>query len=99
MLISALIFTTILMFIAILGMVLKRNSIIHLLMAIELLLLAVNSNFIIFSYELHQVKGQLFVFFILTSIAVEAALALAILVVYYRNNNHINIAKMNQLRG
>ncbi len=69
------------------------------LMCIELLLLAVNINFIAFSHYLNQNTGQIFVFFILTVAAAESAIGLAILVLMYRNHNSINIDDLNVLKG
>ena len=65
----------------------------------ELMLLAVNTNFIAFSEYLHQVNGEIFVFFILTVAASEAAIGLAILVLLFRNRKSINISDMNTLKG
>ena len=75
------------------GIILNRKNIIVLLMSIELILLAVNTNFIAFSYFLGNNVGQIFVFFILTVAAAEAAIGLAILVVFYRKRGTIEVAK------
>ena len=68
-------------------------------MSIELMLLAVNLNFIAFSHYLNDLAGQVFVFFILTVAAAEAAIGLAILVVLFRNKQSINVADINELKG
>lgn len=85
--------------ISILGIFLNRKNLIILLMAIELMLLAVNINFIAFSDYLGDLDGQIFVFFILTVAAAESAIGLAILVVLFRNLSTINIDELDQLRG
>jgi len=81
------------------GIFLNRKNIIIILMSIELMLLAVNMNFIAFSYFLGDTAGQVFVFFILTVAAAEAAIGLAILVVLFRNLGTINVADIDDLRG
>ncbi len=81
------------------GIFLNRKNIIILLMAIELMLLAVNMNFVAFSYYLDDLAGQVFVFFILTVAAAEAAIGLAILVVLYRNRSTINVQDIDNLKG
>ena len=81
------------------GIFLNRKNIILLLMAIELMLLAVNMNFIAFSHYLDDLAGQVFVFFILTVAAAEAAIGLAILVVVYRNRMTINVQDLKDLKG
>ena len=81
------------------GIFLNRKNVIILLMAIELMLLAVNMNFIAFSHYLQDVSGQIFVFFILTVAAAESAIGLAILVVLFRNLRTINVDDLNQLKG
>ncbi len=68
-------------------------------MAIELMLLAVNMNFIAFSYYLGDMAGQIFVFFILTVAAAEAAIGLAIIIIVFRNNRTIDVEDINQLKG
>ncbi|OJZ19006.1 MAG: NADH-quinone oxidoreductase subunit K [Thiobacillus sp. 65-29] len=85
--------------IAVLGIFLNRKNIIILLMAIELMLLAVNMNFIAFSHYLGDIHGQVFVFFILTVAAAEAAIGLAILVVLFRNLRTINVDDLDRLKG
>ncbi|OGT56750.1 MAG: NADH-quinone oxidoreductase subunit K [Gammaproteobacteria bacterium RIFCSPHIGHO2_12_FULL_43_28] len=81
------------------GIVLNRKNLIVLLMSIELILLAVNTNFVAFSYFLGNVTGQVFVFFILTVAAAEAAIGLAILVVYYRSHQTIEVQDLDALKG
>lgn len=85
--------------ISVIGIFLNRKNLIVILMAIELMLLAVNMNFVAFSYFLGDLSGQLFVFFILTVAAAESAIGLAILVVLFRNMNSINVEDLDQLKG
>lgn len=85
--------------ISVLGIFLNRKNVIILLMAIELMLLAVNLNFIAFSHYLGDISGQIFVFFILTVAAAESAIGLAILVVLFRNLNTINVDDLDHLKG
>ena len=85
--------------IAIVGIFLNRRNLIVLLMAIELMLLAVNMNFIAFSHYLGDAAGQIFVFFILTVAAAESAIGLAILVVLFRNMNTIDVEDLDRLKG
>ena len=85
--------------IAVLGIFLNRKNVIILLMAIELMLLAVNMNFIAFSHYLGDIHGQVFVFFILTVAAAESAIGLAILVVLFRNLKTINVDDLDHLKG
>ena len=85
--------------IAVIGIFLNRKNLIVLLMAIELMLLAVNLNFVAFSHFLGDVSGQIFVFFILTVAAAESAIGLAILVVLFRNLNTINVEDLDSLKG
>jgi NADH-quinone oxidoreductase subunit K len=85
--------------ISVLGIFLNRKNVIILLMAIELMLLAVNMNFIAFSHYLGDIHGQIFVFFILTVAAAESAIGLAILVVLFRNLKTINVDDLDQLKG
>ena len=85
--------------IGIVGIFLNRKKVIILLMAIELMLLAVNMNFVAFSHYLQDVSGQIFVFFILTVAAAEAAIGLAILVVLFRNLRTINVNDLDKLKG
>ena len=90
---------SILFAISVVGIFLNRRNLIVLLMAIELMLLAVNLNFIAFSYYLGNVAGQVFVFFILTVAAAESAIGLAILVVLFRNLNTIDVEDLDTLKG
>ena len=85
--------------ISVVGIFLNRRNIIVLFMAIELMLLAVNLNFIAFSYYLGNIAGQVFVFFILTVAAAESAIGLAILVVLFRNLNTIDVEDLDSLKG
>jgi NADH-quinone oxidoreductase subunit K len=94
-----LILAAILFAISIVGIFLNRKNIIVLLMAIELMLLAVNLNFIAFSHYLGDGAGQVFVFFILTVAAAEAAIGLAILVALFRNLDTINVEDLDSLKG
>ena len=84
---------------SVIGIFLNRRNLIVLLMAIELMLLAVNMNFIAFSHYLGDPAGQVFVFFILTVAAAESAIGLAILVVLFRNLNTINVEDLDSLQG
>ena len=81
------------------GIFINRKNVIILLMAIELMLLSVNMNFIAFSHYLGDTGGQVFVFFILTVAAAESAIGLAILVVLFRNLNTINVEDLDRLKG
>ena len=90
---------TILFCVAIAGIFINRKNVIVLLMAIELMLLAVNMNFVAFSRFLGDVSGQVFVFFILTVAAAESAIGLAILVVLFRNRASINVEELDELKG
>lgn len=85
--------------ISIAGIFLNRKNVIVLLMCIELMLLAVNTNFIAFSFYLQDIAGQVFVFFILTVAAAEAAIGLAILVVLFRNKRTINVEALDEMKG
>ena len=85
--------------ISIAGIFLNRKNVIVLLMCVELMLLAVNINFIAFSHFLQDTAGQVFVFFILTVAAAEAAIGLAILVVLFRSRRTINVEDLDTLRG
>ena len=85
--------------ISVVGIFLNRRNLIVLLMAIELMLLAVNLNFIAFSHFLGDLAGQVFVFFILTVAAAESAIGLAILVLLFRNKSNINVDELNTLKG
>lgn len=93
------ILSTILFTLGIIGVVVNRRQVILLLVCIELLLMAVNTNFIAFSHYYQHVSGQVFVFFILAVAAAEAAIGLAIVMLLYRNKGNINMLKMNLLKG
>ena len=94
-----LVVAAILFSISIAGIIINRKNLIVLLMSIELMLLAVNLNFIAFSHFLNDLAGQVFVFFILTVAAAEAAIGLAILIVLFRNRQSINMADINEMKG
>ena len=91
--------SAILFVISIAGLIINRRNLILLLMCIELMLLGVNFNFIAFSRYLGDELGQVFVFFILTVAAAEAAIGLAILVVLFRNRRSINVQEFNTMKG
>ena len=84
---------------SVIGIFLNRKNLIVLLMTIELMLLAVNTNFVAFSHYLGDMHGQVFVFFILTVAAAEAAIGLAILVLLFRNKSGISVEELNTLKG
>jgi NADH-quinone oxidoreductase subunit K len=84
---------------SVIGIFLNRKNLIVLLMAIELMLLAVNTNFIAFAHFLGDLHGQVFVFFILTVAAAESAIGLAILVALFRNMNSIHVDELDTLKG
>ena len=94
-----LILAALLFSIGVVGIFMNRKNLIVLLMAIELMLLAVNMNFVAFSYYLGDMRGQVFVFFILTVAAAESAIGLAILVQLFRNKSNINVDELNTLKG
>ncbi len=94
-----LIFSSLLFSIGIGGMVFNRKNLIAFLMCIELILLAVNTNFIAFSHFLKNIDGQIFVFFILTVAAAESAVGLAIIVLLFKDRKTININDLNLLKG
>ena len=94
LILGAIIFT-----IGIIGIFLNRKNLIVILMCIELLLLAVNINFVSFSIFLNDLNGQIFTLFILTVAAAEAAIGLAIIVLYYRNSGSIRVEDINTLKG
>lgn len=85
--------------VSVVGIFMNRRNIIVLLMAIELMLLAVNINFVAFSHFRGDIAGQVFVFFILTVAAAESAIGLAILVVLFRNLNTIDVEELDSLKG
>ena len=94
-----LILGAILFAISIVGIFLNRKNLLVLLMAIELMLLAVNMNFVAFSHYLQDLSGQIFVFFILTVAAAESAIGLAILIVLFRNLKSIHVDDLDRLKG
>ncbi|WP_297912861.1 NADH-quinone oxidoreductase subunit NuoK [Thiomonas sp.] len=94
-----LVLSAILFAMAVVGIFMNRRNLIVLLMAIELMLLAVNMNFIAFSHYLQNMAGQVFVFFILTVAAAESAIGLAILVVLFRNLSTIDVGELDSLKG
>lgn len=94
-----LLLSAILFAISVAGIIINRKNVITLLMCIELMLLAVNTNFIAFSHFLDDSAGQIFVFFILTVAAAEAAIGLAIIVVLFRSRATIDVEQLNQLKG
>ena len=94
-----LILGAILFAISVVGIFLNRKNLIVLLMAIELMLLSVNMNFVAFSHYLGDIAGQVFVFFILTVAAAEAAIGLAILIVMFRNMRTIHVDDLDRLKG
>jgi len=98
-LINYLLVSAILFALSLVGMIINRHNLIMLLVCIELLLLSVNTNFVAFSQYFKNPSGEIFVFFILTVAAVEAAIGLAILVLLYRRKNNIDASEMNTLRG
>ena len=94
LILSALLFS-----IGVIGIFLNRKNVIIILMSIEIILLAVNINLVSFSYFLNDLTGQIFSLFVLTVAAAEAAIGLAILVIYNRNAGSIEIEKINALKG
>ncbi len=94
-----LILSSILFGLGLIGIMLNRKNVILLLVCIELMLLAVNTNFIAFSHYYGENSGEVFVFFILTVAAAEAAIGLAIVVLLFRNRGNIDVDKMNHLKG
>jgi len=94
LIVAAIVFT-----IGVLGIFLNRKNVIIILMSIELILLAVNINFVAFSSFLHDLVGQVFALFVLTVAAAEAAIGLAILVVYFRNRGTIRVEDINMMKG
>ena len=94
-----LILASVLFCISIAGIFINRKNLIVLLMCIELMLLAININFVAFSQHWDNLAGQVFVFFILTVAAAEAAIGLAILVILYRNKQTINVADIDEMKG
>ena len=94
-----LVLSAVLFALSVMGGFLNRKNLVIILMAIELLLLAVNINFVAFSYYLDDPAGQVFVFFILTVAAAEAAIGLAILILLFRNRRSINVQDLDHLKG
>ena len=94
LIVAAIVFT-----IGVVGIFLNRKNVIIILMSIELILLAVNLNFVAFSSYLHDLVGQVFALFVLTVAAAEAAIGLAILVVYFRNRGTIEVEDVNLMKG
>lgn len=94
-----LILTTILFGLSLVGVLVNRRNVILLLICIELMLLAANTNLVVFSHYYGGNAGEVFVFFILTVAASEAAIGLAIVMLLYRNQGNIDVNKMNQLKG
>lgn len=91
--------TALLLFISLIGMVVNRHNVIALLMCIELMLLAVNINFVALSYWLQSIAGQVFVFFILTVAAAETAIGLAIVILLYRSQHNVDVESLDQFKG
>lgn len=94
-----LILSAVLFGLSLVGIMLNRRNVILLLVCVELMLLAVNTNFVAFSHYYSEVTGQIFVFFILTVAAAEAAIGLAIVMLLYRDRGNIDVDKMNHLKG
>jgi NADH-quinone oxidoreductase subunit K len=94
LIVAAIVFT-----IGVVGIFLNRKNVIIILMSIELILLSVNINFVAFSSFLHDLVGQVFALFVLTVAAAEAAIGLAILVVYFRNRGTIEVEDVNLMKG
>ena len=94
-----LVLSAVLFALSVMGVFLNRKNLVIILMAIEPLLLAVNINFVAFSYYLDDPAGQVFVFFILTVAAAEAAIGLAILILLFRNRRSINVQDLDHLKG
>jgi NADH-quinone oxidoreductase subunit K len=91
--------SSVLFSISLAGIFLNRKNIIIMLMSLELMFLSINFNFIVFGNLLNDLTGQIFVFFILTVVAAESAIGLAIIVVLYRNKNSINVEDIARLKG
>ena len=94
-----LILSALLFAIGVIGIFLNRKNVIIILMSIEIILLSVNLNLIAFSYFLNDLTGQIFTLFILTVAAAEAAIGLAIIVVYFRNSGTIRVEEIDKLKG
>lgn len=94
-----LVFSSVLFVIGLTGVIINRKNIIVLLMCIEIILLSVNTNFLAFSRYIGDYTGQIFVFFVLSVAAVEAAIGLAILVIIFRGRGTLDVGKINNLKG
>ncbi|MFQ3306773.1 MAG: NADH-quinone oxidoreductase subunit K [Candidatus Midichloriaceae bacterium] len=94
-----LIFTSILFLIGLIGVIINRKSLINILLSIEIILLSVNLNFVIFSRLLGDITGQIFMLFILSVAAAEAVIGLAILIIFFRKNRNIDIDSSGILKG
>ena len=94
-----LVFGAVLFMISMAGIFLNRKNLVLILMCVELLLLAVNTNLVAFSHYLNDMQGQIFVFFILTVAAAEAAIGLAILVLVFRHRRQSNVDELDELKG
>lgn len=94
-----LLFSTVLLALGVAGLFINRKNIIVVLMCLEMILLAANTNFIIFAKSWNDISGQAFVFFVLTVAAAEAAIGLALLVLVFRDKPSINVDDLNQLKG
>ncbi len=81
------------------GIFINRKNVISILMSIEIMLLSVNINFVAFSSFLHDLTGQIFAIFVLTVAGAEAAIGLAILVIYFRNNHNIEVENISSMKG
>ena len=92
--VAAILFT-----VGVFGIFLNRKNVIVIMMSIELMLLAVNINFVAFSHSLNDLVGQIFTMFVLTVAAAEAAIGLAIVVVFFRNRGTIAVEEINQMKG
>ena len=97
-LLECLLFSSLLIFIGMLGVVINRRNIISILLCLELMLLGISTSFVTFSYFRNDILGQVFVFFILVISAVEASVGLAIVVTLFRKNDSIDISTINELR-
>ncbi len=95
---DVLVLSSILFSLGIAGVIIHRRNLVRLLMCVELILLAVNINFIAFSNSLGDISGQIFVFFILTIAAAESAVGLALIITIYREFNTVDLDKLNSLR-
>lgn len=97
--INYLLFSSLLLAAGVAGLIINRKNIIILLMCLEIILLAANTNFVIFANLWGDVAGQAFVFFVMTVAAAETAIGLALLVLVFRHKNSINVDDLNQLQG